>query len=90
MIASGVECDDRLEKTLDIADNAVILKTYRQFDRISDELEKRNLKNNAVLVSCCGLENQRIERNLDALKGEKIPYFVASSGQKEQVVLRRR
>ncbi|MFH1136547.1 MAG: precorrin-2 C(20)-methyltransferase [Pseudomonadota bacterium] len=74
-IASGVGCDDRLEKTLAAADNAVILKTYRQFDHICDVLDERGLKENSILVSCCGLENQRVERNLDALRGEKIPYL---------------
>jgi precorrin-2/cobalt-factor-2 C20-methyltransferase len=75
LVASGVESNGKLAKHLPLTDNLVVLKTYRQFDHIRRTLDLQGLKKNAVLVSKCGQEGQRIVGDLDAVGDEKPPYM---------------
>lgn len=74
-VMSGVDDQARLQELIDRADNAVILKTYRDYDRICQTLRQLDLDRHAVLISQCGQEGQRIEYDLNALRGEKLPYL---------------
>ena len=75
MVLSGIGGDEDLKKRLDQADNAVILKTYKQFDHILDALNALGLEKNAVLVSHCGQSSQRVEYDVVSLRGQKVPYL---------------
>ncbi|MBU2550893.1 MAG: precorrin-2 C(20)-methyltransferase [Proteobacteria bacterium] len=75
VVTSGVGRNETLKTILQKVDNAVILKTYRDFDRICDTLEELDLARGAVLVSRCGQEGERIEHDVMGLRGEKMPYL---------------
>lgn len=81
------EADERLavipatyesEKLKDILrdfDTVVLMKVNRVFDKVLGLLEELGLKEKAVFIERCGGENQRVVRDLDSLKGEKLDYL---------------
>lgn len=60
LITSGVSDPDKLEAQLDAADNAVILKAYKNFEEIRGTLEKLRLSDKTVLVSRLGMDGESI------------------------------
>lgn len=60
LITSGVADPETLERQLDVADNAVILKTYKNFEEIRATLERLRLGDKTVLVSRLGMEGESI------------------------------
>ncbi len=82
-----VEADERLaiipavyesEKLRDILggfDTVVLMKVNRVFDKVLGLLEELGLKENSVFVERCGTESQRVVRDLDGLKGERLDYL---------------
>jgi precorrin-2/cobalt-factor-2 C20-methyltransferase len=74
-IISGVSDPEAMRHVVDAADNAVILKTYRDFDVICDTLKSMELTDRSILVSKLGHEDERIEWDLSRLCGEKMPYL---------------
>jgi precorrin-2/cobalt-factor-2 C20-methyltransferase len=75
LVISGVSDMDSMRHLANCADNAVILKTYKDFDRICQVLDDLGLKKQAVLISRLGHEDERIESDLESLQGEKLPYL---------------
>ena len=81
------EADERLavipatyeqEKLRDILrefDTVVLMKVNRVFDKVLGLLEELGLKEKAVFIERCSGENQRVVRDLDSLKGEKLDYL---------------
>lgn len=82
-----VEADERLavipaiygqEKLRDILhdfDTVVLMKVNKVLDNVIGLLGEFGLKDKAVFVERCGQESQRVVRNLDSLKGEKLDYL---------------
>lgn len=60
LITSGVSDPETLEAQLDAADNAVILKAYKNFEEIRGTLEKLRLSDKTVLVSRLGMDGESI------------------------------
>ena len=60
LITSGVSDKDRLEAQLDVADNAVILKAYKNFSEIRETLTRLRLDDKTVLVSRLGMDGESI------------------------------
>ncbi|WP_018125845.1 precorrin-2 C(20)-methyltransferase [Desulfovibrio oxyclinae] len=60
VVIPGVCSPEELEQALDSADNAVIMKTYRNFSAIRDTLEQLRLAEDTVLVSRLGMEGESV------------------------------
>jgi precorrin-2/cobalt-factor-2 C20-methyltransferase len=75
LVVSGVSDSDRMKKLIGLADNLVILKTYRNFDEICQNLRETSPDMKAVLVSRCGIEGERIVKDVDSVAGEDMPYL---------------
>ncbi|MFH1091408.1 MAG: precorrin-2 C(20)-methyltransferase [Pseudomonadota bacterium] len=75
LVISGVSEQAEIKELAARADNMVILKTYRDFERISCTLEELGLDRQAILVSRCGHEDERIEKDIRTLRGENMPYL---------------
>ena len=60
LITSGVADPDRLEEQLESADNAVILKTYKNFEQIRDLLTRLRLADKTVLVTRLGMDDESV------------------------------
>lgn len=57
------------------ADNIVFMKLSKNFERLKEALKISGNIENAVIVSNCGKENQKIYTDIKNLKNEDIEYF---------------
>jgi precorrin-2/cobalt-factor-2 C20-methyltransferase len=73
LITSGVADPVRLEEQLNTADNAVILKAYKNFDDIRALLTKLRLADTTVLVSRLGMDEESIL--MDIKDAPKQPHY---------------
>ncbi len=73
LITSGVADPEKLEAQLDVADNAVILKAYKNFEDIRGTLEKLRLADKTVLVSRLGMDGETIL--MDIKDAPKTPHY---------------
>jgi precorrin-2/cobalt-factor-2 C20-methyltransferase len=73
LITSGVADPDRLEEQLNSADNAVILKAYKNFEDIRALLTKLRLADTTVLVSRLGMDEESIL--MDIKDAPKQPHY---------------
>ena len=77
---------EKLRDILSEFDTVVLMKVNRVFDKVLGLLEELGLKKSAVFIERCGGANQRVVRDLDSLKDEKLDYLsmviVKKTGQK--------
>ena len=59
---------------LDGPGNKVLMKSASEIQKVRDELEERDLLNNAAMVERCGLPGEKIYRNLKEID-DKSSYF---------------
>ncbi len=75
-IVSGAKGGNKLKQVIEQTDNVVILKTYRYFNDIYRTIKELDLSDKTILVSRCGLEGERVVKNLSDLNGEEeMPYL---------------
>ncbi|MFO7597699.1 MAG: precorrin-2 C(20)-methyltransferase [Desulfocurvibacter africanus] len=74
IVLSGIRDAEDLQRGLEVAENAVILKAYRNFPAISQALRRTGAQNSALLISQCGLPGQSVHRGLDQCP-EQPPYL---------------
>uniref|UniRef100_I2Q2S5 Precorrin-2 C20-methyltransferase n=1 Tax=Desulfovibrio sp. U5L TaxID=596152 RepID=I2Q2S5_9BACT len=65
LVASGVDEDGRLRRALETADNAVILKAYRNFPRLRALLSAMGLAGKTTFVTRLGHDGEAVVRDLD-------------------------
>ena len=65
----------KISDALKNSDAAVLMKVYKNFGEIAEILNAENISENAVLVSRCGLEDEKIISNINACKNEKLNYL---------------
>ncbi|MDO9566147.1 MAG: precorrin-2 C(20)-methyltransferase [Candidatus Desulfaltia sp.] len=63
-VISGALGARELKKVIDNTQNVVMLKVYKNYREILDTLNRLNLAGDSVLVSRCGLDGEKITRNL--------------------------
>ena len=63
-VISGALGAKKLREVIDHTDRVVMLKVYREYKEIMDVLDQLDLLMGSVLVSRCGLDGERIVRNL--------------------------
>ena len=66
---------DKISDALKISDDSVLMKVYKNFGEVAEILNNENLSENAVLVSRCGLEDEKIISDIDSYKKEKLNYL---------------
>ena len=66
---------DKIIEALKISDVSVLMKVYKNFDKVVDILKSENMSEEAVLVSRCGLSGEKIMDNIEECKFEKINYL---------------
>lgn len=84
IIPSAYDCSE-LDDIFDKFDNVVLMKISRNFARLVDKLEKHGLKENSVMVSRCGCEDERIERELGKVDPENVHYMSTIIVKKKQL-----
>ena len=66
---------DAIKNFLDRADSTVLMKVYKNFPEIVDELKSHGMIEEAVLVSRCGLDDEKIITDIAAHKDEPLNYL---------------
>ena len=66
---------DAIKNFLDKADATVLMKVYKNFPEVVDALKTRGLIDEAVLVSRCGLDDEKIITDVAAHKDEPLNYL---------------
>jgi len=74
-IISGALGAKKLREVIDHTDRVVMLKVYREYKEIMDVLDQLDLLKGSVLVSRCGLDGERIVRNLEDGIDSAPPYL---------------
>lgn len=64
-----------LENIFNIFDNVVVMKLSRNYQQVYEVLDRMQLKDNAVVISRCGLEKEVHIRDLDLLEIDEIEYL---------------
>ena len=66
---------DAIKNSLDRADSTVLMKVYKNFPEVVDALTSRGMIADAVLVSRCGLDDEKIITDIAAHKDEPLNYL---------------
>ena len=66
---------EKISNALKNSDDAVLMKVYKNFGEVAEILNNENLSENAVLVSRCGLADEKIITDLESFKNEKLNYL---------------
>ena len=66
---------DRIQEAVKTSDNVVLMKVYRNFSEIADLLEANGMADQAVMVSRCGLPDERRIDNIGKHKNESVNYL---------------
>lgn len=75
---------DAIKNFLDKADATVLMKVYKNFPEIVDALQSRGLIDEAVLVSRCGLDDEKIITDVAAHKDDALNYLSTILTRKSQ------
>ena len=75
LIASGVDEEGRLRRALAEADNAVIVKAYRNFPRLRTMLGELGLAGQTTFVTRVGHDGEAVERDLE--KAPERPHYLS-------------
>lgn len=74
-----ISCTDNyesIEEVLDKFDSIVLMKVYKNFKKIIELIENKNLGDKFIMVSNSSMENEKIYKNVEEIKNiEKVPYF---------------
>ena len=66
---------ERIQEAVKTSDNVVLMKVYRNFSEIADLLEANGMADQAVMVSRCGLPDERRIDNIGKHKNESVNYL---------------
>ncbi len=66
---------EKVAKILPLTDNAVLLKVYKNFPKIVDLLSEHDLAKEAILVSRCGLSEEKCIKDIEAQKQSSVNYL---------------
>ena len=67
---------EKIDAVLAVADDAVIMKVYRNFAEVQDTLRKHDMADEAVMISRVGLREEAVYHNVDALPSDtKLNYL---------------
>lgn len=68
----------KMDKVLAVADNVVMMKVYKNFPQIREQLKLHGLAENAVMISRCGLDDEQVLRNLQQVDEAYKPNYLST------------
>ena len=67
---------EKIDAVLAVADDAVIMKVYKNFDEVQETLVKHDMADDAVMISRVGLPDEQVFVGLDNMpKDTKLNYL---------------
>ncbi|MFZ2447160.1 MAG: precorrin-2 C(20)-methyltransferase [Syntrophobacteraceae bacterium] len=76
-ILSGAKGGSRLKDVVGVAENVVLMKTYKRFPEILSQIREEGLEKHCCFVSRCGLEGEIVERDFDKLAAMDQPHYLS-------------
>lgn len=76
-ILSGAKGGSRLKDVLQYSDNVVLMKTYKQFPEILQQISESGYRDRCAFVSRCGLDGQIVEMDFDRLSHLAQPNYLS-------------
>ncbi len=67
--------EEKMKKALSACDKAVIMKVYKNFSQVVDNLETASMLKEAMLVSRCGLTDEEIITDVGENREKKLNYL---------------
>ena len=67
--------EEKMKKALSACDKAVIMKVYKNFSQVVDNLETASMLKEAMLVSRCGLPDEEIITDVGKNREKKLNYL---------------
>jgi precorrin-2/cobalt-factor-2 C20-methyltransferase len=79
--------EEKIDYALENYSSIVLMKVYKNFERIIDKIEKNNLMDYAILVSNSSLGSEKVYKNLREIDlSKKVSYFSTILINKEQKI----
>ena len=76
-VISGAKGAVRLKEVVQVSDSVVLMKTYKQFPQILEQIEDIGLKDNCCFISRCGLEGEIVEQDFQKLSQFSQPHYLS-------------
>lgn len=76
-ILSGAKGGNRLRDAMGVAENVVLMKTYKRFPQILSQIREEGLEDHCCFVSRCGLEGEIVERDFQKLEDMEQPHYLS-------------
>ncbi|MTI81163.1 MAG: precorrin-2 C(20)-methyltransferase [Firmicutes bacterium] len=67
--------EKKLDEIISTSDNLVLLKVYKNYHQIVNKLKQFGLFENAILVTECGMEGERVTTKLDKVEVPEVNYL---------------
>jgi precorrin-2/cobalt-factor-2 C20-methyltransferase len=77
VVISGALGAEKLKEVSDSADNIVMLKVYHKYKEILSELDRLGLAEKSILVSKCGLEDEKTVSDLMVNEASPHPHYLS-------------
>jgi len=77
IIISGAKGGDRLQDVISLSDNVILMKTYKQFPRILEQIENVGMQDRCCFISRCGLEGEIVEQDFDKIAQIQQPHYLS-------------
>lgn len=74
-IIPATASEDKIKAALKVSDNVVLMKVYKNYPEIVDDLAEENMTENALLVSRCGLPDEVVIRDIVKAKDRELNYL---------------
>ena len=75
MVVSGINDASEISRLASCGDTVVIMKAYRNYDKLLEAIEGLPEEHRVCTVSACGLTQERVEPDAFKLRGKKMPYL---------------
>ena len=66
---------EKIQQAMQASDNVVLMKVYKNFPAIVEQLKENDMLRRAVLVSRAGLDGECVIDDLEAQRGKKLNYL---------------
>lgn len=74
-IIPAIISEEKLDQALAMADNVVLMKVYKNYGQVIKKLRDHGMADNAVLVSRCGMADEKVVHNLSEIGDQQINYL---------------
>ncbi len=76
--------EEKMDQILEISDNVVMMKVYKNYRQVIDKLNRHGQAEHAVMVSRCGLDGEQVVRDLKSIGDQGVNYLSTILGRRNK------